>query len=194
MPNVNVYVPNPLAKRLEPFKDRLKVSEICQAALEAAITAEEAVDRGNRLPRIINRLERTLSPSDMAQAAGRDVGRDWGEATASMAELQQVAELSETAEDMFAQTDSLTYYKTGGVGIRWKDDGKPDAWRVLPDTVPQAFFKEAAEGAFFDAHVYGFISGATDLWEDVQKELQRRVTLAAVQNTEGAQAGPDPPS
>jgi hypothetical protein len=175
MPNVNIYISTPLSARLEQYKDRLKISEVCQSALEIAIEAEEEADRGNRLPRIISRLQSALSPRDTARAAAFDVGRAWAERTASMGELRQVADLREVACTTFADADSLVKYASGGVGIVWVDEtGERGPRQALPDSVPQSFFADAAVSVFFDASVQGFVEGAAKLWGDVQAELKRR--------------------
>jgi hypothetical protein len=175
MPNINVYLSAPLGARLDQYKDRIKISEVCQAALEFAIEAEEEADRGNRLPRIISRLQSALSPRAAARMAAFEVGRDWAERTATMDELRHVAELREVACTMFADADSLVDYASGGVGIRWMDEmGEQGERYVLPDSIPRDFFPESATSGFFDASVQGFVEGATKLWGDVQAELKRR--------------------
>lgn len=174
MANLNVYVPAGLAQRLEPFKERIKVSEVCQAALQRAIDAEEAADRGNRIPRILERLNRTLSPADAAKADGSALGSKWAEESAAMTELEQVARLEQLAENWVVEPQSLHRLDSGGFALSWTDGEGKREMHYLPDTVPTDWFEEIGESPFFDDYVWGFIVGAAAVHHAVKAEVERQ--------------------
>jgi hypothetical protein len=173
--SVNVYLPAPLASRLEPFQDRLKISEICQRALEEAIELEERAQAGDRISRVIARLSQALTPAQQAKAAGRSAGMEWAEDTAALGELSHVARLRQQASALFARPFSFTSLATGGVSFSWFNSDHDLAGEcVLPDTVPQDWLKKTAGTAFFDEYVHGFIEGAGEVHDAVVRELERR--------------------
>ena len=185
--NVNVYLGAGLSRRLEPYKERIKISEVCQQALLAAVDAEERAERGDRISRVIERLRRARSPREQAVDSGVDVGRAWAEDTAAMSELKSVARLRDTAQHLVAQPGSLTVHAGGAVSIEWTgwygdpDQGPPDVELYqLPDSIPSDWFRTVAEGPFFDSSVMGFIRGASAVLDDVQQEIDRRARAAAV--------------
>lgn len=95
MPNINVYLPDDLAKRVETVKDQLNVSAICQRALREELVIMQAVDTQENMERLEVDVEgrdgygRTLAftgrwlvwpDPDMTRTGqkGYDLGNYWG--------------------------------------------------------------------------------------------------------------------
>ncbi len=178
MPSINIYVPGPLALRLEPLKERINVSEVCQAALERAVDAEEVAGKGDRIQRVVERLARARSPKEEARFAGRQTGVLWAEEKAAWSELLQVADLQRVAAEGFALGEDLKVMANGSVTIRWRH-GTKFKTEYLPESVPGKWFAEAAKTQYFDRHVWGFVEGAVEVRDAVKAELARRQSLDA---------------
>lgn len=87
---ISIYVPDELAVRLAVVKDDLNVSEVCQAALAAAVTAAEAARLGDERPRIIERLRRSRTADEQLFERGLADGRHWAAEDAALTELRAV--------------------------------------------------------------------------------------------------------
>ena len=87
---LTIYVPDSLSQRLDTVKQAINVSEVCQSALERAVTGAEAVRLGDERSRILARLRVARSPEQRAHAAGQGEGMHWAAETAALDEIERV--------------------------------------------------------------------------------------------------------
>jgi post-segregation antitoxin (ccd killing protein) len=52
---LNISIPDDLAKRLEPYRDRINLSRVATEAITRAVAEEESHDRGNQLAMLLLR-------------------------------------------------------------------------------------------------------------------------------------------
>lgn len=95
MSRISVSLPDELTTRLEPFKEKLNVSQVCREALERRIAAfEMAADHGDDLDvgAMVERLreEREMIEGRFQEMGGRNAA-SWLD-TVSYVELKGVAE------------------------------------------------------------------------------------------------------
>ena len=88
---LSVYVPDDLAERLTAVKDRINVSEVCQAALSTAVAAAESARLGDERPTIIERLRRARTPEEQLSDRGFADGRRWAAESAALTDLKAIA-------------------------------------------------------------------------------------------------------
>ena len=101
MPRLSISIPADLADRLEPFKDRIIVSQVCREALERRVTScenaarrkDDDVDMAGLVDRL--REDRALSEGRFEEL-GRQNAAGWLD-TASYMDLRYVAQHSETS-------------------------------------------------------------------------------------------------
>src|SRR5262249_35044755 len=88
---VTIYLPKPLATRLEAVKDRVNVSKVCQDAIEIAVATEERIGTDDRKARVVRRLLEAEEARDRLYRQGIADGQSWAESAATWDQLKEVA-------------------------------------------------------------------------------------------------------
>jgi len=98
MPRLNITIPDELYAALEPWRDRINISKICQEALTQEIAKLNDLPRqAAELAALVERLQREKAHAEkFAFAQGVTDGVAWARG-ASYAELRRWGELGETA-------------------------------------------------------------------------------------------------
>jgi hypothetical protein len=186
MPNVGIYINQPLQDRIDRLKAagaELNTSTICQRALDAAVQAEELALQGDRMARLLARLQTARTPGEQARADGEAAGRAWAEDIATLSELRQIRQLGLRMAREHLEVDSVDLGPTWSVLglLQWEmgDDGEPNVAgqtsAVLPASVPRDFLEHASDpvgGTVYRmAKVEGFVDAASDVLGQVEAAM-----------------------
>ncbi|MDA8261998.1 MAG: hypothetical protein M0Z47_04120 [Actinomycetota bacterium] len=176
MPSVGIYLSDALHGRIQRLKERgveLNASAVAQRALEAAVEAEESALEGDRLRRLVFRLQSTRSAVEEAVASGLAAGRTWAEDVAAFSELKAVAAI-EAAYAPFV-LDRITFEPVVTLLGHDARDPRPGIYaeeRIeLPDSVPTGPFDPYVGERFQADFVLGFLKGATGIFDQVVKAM-----------------------
>lgn len=88
---VNIYIPQPLAARLDAVRGRVNLSKVCQDAIETAVAAEERIGTDERKSRVVRRLLELDGGRTRHFRQGFSDGQSWAESTATWPYLKEVA-------------------------------------------------------------------------------------------------------
>jgi hypothetical protein len=148
-------------------KDRLNVSEACQAALTQAIAGAETARLGNIRPSIVERLKRTRTPEEQLFDRGVASGRRWAADASTLIDLKAVA--CSPAQD----------HTLGGaltrVALRHQTDTSASMgravgfWDALLGGIAVAGVAVQAQQP---TYLRGFREGAREVWSDVRTEFE----------------------
>ncbi len=186
MPNIGFYVPQALNERIQRLREKgvdLAPSAICQRALTAAVDAEERALSGDRLAKLLARVQSTLTLRDRVEADCRGAGRRWAEDIAALSEMREIRGILQSLERQELEVDQVNVGRHGVwlETVRWVNDGEdvePATSLSLPHSVPTDFFEHASdpeEGvAYTSVRVYGFLQGVVDILELVEHALEQQ--------------------
>lgn len=191
MPNIGIYVSDTLDQRIRRLKERgadVQVSAVCQKGLEAAVEAEERSLDGDRMARLIARVNRTRTAAEQAEAEGVAAGRQWAEDVAAFSEMTEVRSIRdalasgpEWVERISVdanQVDLLCEYE----GRRMNDDARSTF--TLPESVPVDFFLDLVPHGRDEKHAHraalGFIEGACSVLTALEEAMGRKPQIRDV--------------
>jgi hypothetical protein len=187
VPNIGIYVSEPLHARLQRLKEHgveLSVSAVCQRGLEAAVEAEEKALRGDRLARLLARVKSAKTLAEQVEAEGDAAGRAWAEDVATLSEMKRISQLLETVRHNRLDASEAHVGKRSVriEFVRWLGDGDIEPWgdESLPDSVPGEFFERASkprEGVGYMASaVVGFLEGVEAVLQVIEHSFEKERT------------------
>ena len=158
MARTTISIPDPLAKRLEPLKDRINVSLICQTALEARVETYEriaALSEEDVMEKLVQRLriEKEQSSEWSYQKGGED-GQKWAIEDATFGELVEWSN-SELVRNTFRD------------GVPFPESEEAQGWHQGTEDMARDM------GEFFnhDAYAQGFLESVGGVWEQVRNRV-----------------------
>lgn len=158
MARTTISIPDPLAARLEPLKDHINVSEICQRALEARVQTYEriaALSEEDVMEKLVQRLKiQKQESTQWSTKQGAEDGQHWAISDATYAEI-----------------------------VKWSDRGMLDNPYIddlpLPDSAhdEESYndLRELADdcGEVLDDQAYarGFLEAVGEVWLQVENKV-----------------------
>lgn len=185
MPNVGVYIPDALDQRVRRLKElgvEVPVSAICQRCLETSVEAEEKAIKGDRMARLIARVQRTRTAEEQAVADGEGAGRRWAEDVAARSEMEAVRVLdAEFRGNPGLDLVNIWIDKDDGLvhAMFTSDTGAVPA-AALPASVPLDFFEGLADpqASRFAYQVFrAFLRGASAVLSELDAALKTQKML-----------------
>lgn len=106
MPKLTVYVNEQVAARLEPFRDRMNLSEIAKSAIEERLRMEEEAAAGDVRTQVLYRLRAGDDRLRAIRQGGYDDGHRWAKDAASWQDMKNVSD--------WPPIDMTTQFARGG--------------------------------------------------------------------------------
>ena len=161
MARITISVPDGLARRLEPLKDRVNVSSICQTALEARVETFEriaALSEEDIMEKLVQRLRIEKDEgSGWSYKRGGEDGQEWAIDGASYSELVEW-----TNPDLLHAIRQGQHFLNGVPFPESAEDRHNDA---------EASAKEAGEAFDHDAYATGFLEAMGEVWLQVRDRI-----------------------
>ncbi len=166
MPRINVYVTEALKARMDVADADANWSAVAQRSFEGELrhieNRKELITMTNTVERLSKSKEfylATLMSKDRDE--GRAAGRMWATKHAGYPELKAFSELPDPEDDLI-EIEHFTKYlagiATGDKTLSWSE--VKNFWGEYFETYPIS-----------DESVFGFIAGATEVWEDLEDQL-----------------------
>jgi len=156
---INVSIPDKLLTRMEPFRDRLAISRICQRAIERAIQLEEvAVMDIPEREKLIKRLqiERVESPQIWQETGFRHGVEDANK----------------------LHFEDFNFISNVYIGMLFPEDKRDDSYvsksiNVLKgyEVVIDRIKIMKSEGIDIDIYMRGWIQGVMEIWKQIKEDV-----------------------
>jgi len=152
MPRINIYVSDAMKERMDALRDRVKWSEVAQAAFDREISIS-TVPKDPNMDQVIERLRASKIEHEKAVAKkGRQDGREHAKRWLKYADLQAIANLELEGEHFASQVDRAL----GNSGTQWGDSFWNDGEM---NTAPS------------DDYVEAFVEGCKDIWNEIADKV-----------------------
>jgi hypothetical protein len=147
---INISIPDTLADRLESFKPRINVSQVCATALEREIGMLETVKVESQvLQEAVGRLRaQRRRLGDWSREEGFKDGTRWALEKAEYTELKWFA------------------------GLKEVDDWGGEMWREMGDFVADKLDELRFRGVDTSTYFQGFAEGVRDVWKRIEKDVE----------------------